>query len=233
VDLWFYIVAGLTWLFSSVVRSRLMATYGKYARVPNRAGLTGADVARAMLDSSGLQDVPLELAPGRLTDHYDPRTRSIRLSAENARSTSIAAMAVSAHEAAHAIQDAVDYAPLELRTQVFPLVQAASRFGLPLAIMGSLLGIPALVPIGVFAYLAATAFQFITLPVEINASKRALAKLKELGLTRGEEEERQAKETLRAAAMTYVASAASAAGFVLLMGLNVARAMRGGRGGRA
>lgn len=228
----FYVIAGLTYLFSLVVRRRLMATYSKYAAVPNRAGLSGAQVAREMLDSNGLPEVRLEVAPGRLTDHYDPRTRAIRLSIENARSTSVAAMAVSAHEAAHAIQDAVDYAPLEIRTQAYPLVQAAARYGLPLALAGSFFGIPALVPIGVLAYLGASVFQILTLPVEINASRRALSILKDLGLIRGDEEEQQARETLRAAAMTYVASAASAAGFVLLMGLSLARAMAGRRGPR-
>src|SRR6478672_9101592 len=176
----FYVVMGLTYLFSLVVRRRLNLTYSKYSRVPNHAGFSGGQVARDILDSNGLRDVQLELAQGTLTDHYDPRTRMIRLSLGNARNASVAAMAVSAHEAAHALQDADDYAPLELRTAILPLVQAGARFGIPVA---------------------------------FDASRRALVQLKALGIARGEEEEREAKETLQAAAMTYVVNAASAAGF--------------------
>jgi Zn-dependent membrane protease YugP len=206
-DLIYYLVLGGTYLFALVVRQRLMATYSKYARVSNRAGLSGAQVARDILDANGLRDVQLELARGRLTDHHDPRTRAIRLSMDNARKTSVAAMAVSAHEAAHALQDADDYAALELRTSVYPLVQAASRWGIPVATLGSIV------------------FQFITLPVEFDASRRALVHLRRLGITRSDQEEREARDTLRAAAMTYVAGAASAAGFVLLIGLDFARAV--------
>jgi Zn-dependent membrane protease YugP len=220
-----YLILGGTFLLALVVRQRLNATYSKYGRVSNRAGLSGAQVARGILDSNGLRDVQLELARGTLTDHYDPRTRVIRLSSENARNASVAAMAVSAHEAAHALQDADDYAPLELRTSIFPLVQAAARFGLPLAIFGSLFNSQPMFFLGMLAYVGSIVFHFITLPVEFNASRRALAQLKELGITRGEQEEREARETLRAAAMTYVASAASAAGFVLIIGLDLLRAM--------
>jgi Putative neutral zinc metallopeptidase len=125
----FYVVMGLTYLFSLVVRKRLNSAYSKYSRVPNHAGLSGGQVARDILDSNGLRDVQLELARGTLTDHYDPRTRVIRLSLGNARSASVAAMAVSAHEAGHALQDADDYAPLEIRTSILPLVQAGHDSG--------------------------------------------------------------------------------------------------------
>jgi len=220
----YYLVLGGTYLFALMVRQRLMATYAKYAGVSNRAGLDGAQVARGILDANGLRDVQLELARGKLTDNYDPRTRAIRLSVDNASNTSVAAMAVSAHEAAHALQDADDYAPLELRTSVYPLVQAASRWGIPLAIMGSVVGSRPMFFLGVLGYLGSIVFQFITLPVEFDASRRALVQLKGLGMTRGDQEEREARETLRAAAMTYVAGAASAAGFVVLIGLDFARA---------
>jgi uncharacterized protein len=219
------VVMGLTYLFSLVVRQRLNFTYSKYSRVPNRAGFSGGQVARGILDSNGLRDVQLELAPGRLADHYDPRTRVIRLSFENARNASVAAMAVSAHEAAHALQDADDYAPLELRTSILPLVQAGARLGIPIAISGSFFDSQPMFILGTLAYVGSIAFHFITLPVEFDASRRALVQLKELGITHGEQEEREAKETLRAAAMTYVVSAASAAGFVLLIGLDFLRAV--------
>jgi Zn-dependent membrane protease YugP len=224
----FYVVIGVTYLFALVVRQRLSATYSKYSGVPNRAGFSGGQVARGILDSNGLRDVQLELARGNLTDHYDPRTRVIRLSDENARGESVAAMAVSAHEAGHALQDADDYAPLELRTSILPLVQAGARFGIPLAIVGSLFGSQPMFLLGTLAYLGSIVFYFITLPVEFDASRRALAQLKKLGMTRDEQEEQGARQMLRAAAMTYVASAASAASFVLLIGLDVFRAVRRG-----
>ncbi len=115
----FYLILAATWLFAQLVRRRMKATYARYSAVPNRAGLQGAAVARHLLDANGLQRVRLEVAPGTLTDHYDPRTHAIRLSLENAHGASVAAMAVSAHEASHALQDAADYAPLELRPPCF------------------------------------------------------------------------------------------------------------------
>ncbi len=220
-----YVILGATWLFALLVSRRLKATYARYAAVPNRAGLPGATVARQILDSNGLERVRLEVAPGKLNDHYDPRTLAIRLSPANAHDASVAAMAVSAHEAGHALQDADDYAPLELRTAMFPVVQAGMRFGIPVAILGSSVGSQAMFLLGTLGYVASILFHFVTLPVELNASRRALAQLERLGLTRGAEEEAGAKATLRAAAMTYVASAASAAGFLLIVAVDVLRAL--------
>jgi Zn-dependent membrane protease YugP len=220
-----YLILGATWLFALLVQQRLKATYARYSTVPNRAGLPGAAVARQILDANGLETVHLELAPGNLTDHYDPRTRAIRLSPDNARDASVAAMAVSAHEAAHALQDAADYAPLELRTSMFPVVRAGARFGIPVAIVGSFLGSQAMFLLGMLGYVGSILFHFVTLPVEFDASRRALAQLKRLGITRGEKEEDEARATLRAAAMTYVAGAASAAGFLLIVGVDVLRAL--------
>jgi len=224
-----YLVMGATWLFALVVQQRLKATYARYSAVPNRAGLPGAAVARQILDANRLEKVRLELAPGKLTDHYDPRTLAIRLSPDNARDASVAAMAVSAHEAAHALQDADDYRPLELRATIFPVVQAGARFGIPAAILGSSLGSQAMFLLGMLGYVGSILFHFVTLPVEFNASRRALAQLKRLGITRGEQEEDEAKATLRAAAMTYVAGAASAAGFLLFVGVDILRALGLGR----
>jgi Zn-dependent membrane protease YugP len=219
-----YLILGATWLFGLVVQKRLKATYARYSAVPNSSGLPGAAVARHILDANGLEQVHLEVAPGRLTDHYDPRTLAIRLSPDNARDASVAAMAVSAHEAAHALQDAADYTPLELRNSMAPVVQAGARFGVPLSILGSSVGSQAMVLLGMLGYAGSILFHFVTLPVEFDASRRALAQLKKLGITRGEQEEDEAKATLRAAAMTYVAGAASAAGFLLIVGADVLRA---------
>lgn len=218
----FYVIGGATFLFSMAVRQKLLATYATYRRVPNRAGLAGAEVARAMLDHNQLQKVRVLAVPGKLSDHYDPRKLEIRLSDENARSTSVAAMAVSAHEVGHALQDADDYGPLELRTALFPVAAAASRFGIPLAIFGFFAGSELLVAAGMLGYLGAILLHFLTLPVEFNASRRAIVELKKLGMLRGEEEE-GAKKTLRAAAMTYVASVASSAGFIVYFGFGAVR----------
>jgi Zn-dependent membrane protease YugP len=220
-----YLILGATWLFGLVVQRRLKATYARYSAVPNSSGLPGAAVARHILDANGLEEVHLEVAPGKLTDHYDPRTLAIRLSPDNARDASVAAMAVSAHEAAHALQDAADYTPLEVRNSMSPIVQAGARFGIPVSILGSSLGSQAMVLLGMLGYAGSILFHFVTLPVEFDASRRALAQLKKLGITRGDQEENEARATLRAAAMTYVAGAASAAGFLLFVGADVLRAL--------
>jgi uncharacterized protein len=225
----FYLIMGATWLFGWVVRQRLKATYARYSSVPNRSHLTGAAVARHILDANGLEKVNLEVAPGTLTDHYDPRTLAIRLSPDIAREASVAAMAVSAHEAAHALQDAADYVPLELRTSMYRVVQAGARFGIPLAILGSSLGSQAMFLLGMLGYVGSILFHFVTLPVEFDASRRALAQLERLGITRGDKEEDEARTMLRAAAMTYVAGAASAAGFLFIVGVDVLRSLGLGR----
>jgi Zn-dependent membrane protease YugP len=220
-----YLILGATWLFGLVVQRRLKATYARYSAVPNSSGLPGAAVARHILDANGLEQVHLEVAPGKLTDHYDPRTLAIRLSPDDARDASVAAMAVSAHEVGHALQDAADYAPLELRNSIFRVVQAGARFGIPVAMLGSSLGSNAMFLLGMLGYVGSILFHFVTLPVEFDASRRALAQLKSLGIMRGEQEEDEARTTLRAAAMTYVAGAASAAGFLLIVGADVLRAL--------
>jgi len=224
-NLLFYLVMGAAWLFALAVRKKLGDTYSRYSRVPNDAGLSGAQVARRLLDANGLSDVGLQMAPGKLTDHYDPRTRSISLSRDNAQSASVAAMAVSAHEAAHALQDADDYAPLEIRSSLFPVIQAGARFGVPMAILGSSIGSTGLFLLGMIGYVGSILFHFITLPVEFDASRRALAELERLGITKSGREKDEARSTLRAAAMTYVAGAASAAGFLLIVGLDLVRAL--------
>jgi Zn-dependent membrane protease YugP len=227
-----YLILAATWLFAWLVQRRMKATFAHYSAMPNRAGVQGAEVARHILDASGLQKVHLELAPGTLTDHYDPRTRVIRLTRENAHDASVAAMAVAAHEAAHALQDAADYAPLELRTAMFPVVTAGARFGIPLAILGSSIESQAMILLGMLGYVGSILFHFVTLPVEFDASERALAELKRLGITRGEQEEGEAKTILRAAAMTYVAGAASAGGYLLLVAIDLLRAFGLGRGAK-
>jgi hypothetical protein len=222
----FYLIGGGTFLFSLAVRQGLKKTYTRYSQVPNHRRVPGAHVARGILDANELQRVPVEAVQGKLTDHYDPRSKIIRLSVQNYQSPSVAAMAVSAHETGHALQDADDYGPMELRTALAPIAQTGARFGIPLAVFGWVFGMPLLVQIGMLAYLGALLLFFLTLPVEFNASKRALAELKRLRFTTSEDEA-AARSTLRAAAMTYVAGVASAAGYIVYLAVFGGRALIG------
>jgi Zn-dependent membrane protease YugP len=161
----------------------------------------------------GVQEVT-----GKLSDHYDPRSKVIRLSSSVYGVPSVAALAISAHESGHAIQDHQHYGPLKFRTAVAPLASLAGRFGIPAAILGSFIGSSGLIQMGVLAYVGALLLQFLTLPVEFNASKRAIAQLERLRLVSDEEKE-GARKVLRAAAMTYVAGVASAAGYIIYLAI--------------
>jgi Zn-dependent membrane protease YugP len=220
----YYVVAGIAYLFSLIVKKKLDANYRKWGGVRNSAGVTGAGTARRILDANEMRRVPIEAVAGKLSDHYDPRSKTLRLSEAVYATPSVAAMAIAAHEAGHAIQDHVDYKPMEIRTVSVPLANAGARFGLPAAIAGSFLGMPWLVQVGVLAYVGALFLQFLTLPVEFNASKRALQQLDALHLV-DEAEEEAARSVLRSAAMTYVAGVASSAGYILYLGLVGGRSM--------
>ncbi len=223
LDVLFWLIMGAGYLFSLGVQQTLKRTYNKWSQVPNRWQAGGAEVARRILDDNDLSKVPVELTKGQLSDHYDPRSPTIRLSRPIYESPSVAAMAVAAHEAVHALQDADDYTPLEMRTYLAPVANVGARFGIPLAIVGMLLGAPRLVQVGMLAYLGALFLHFLTLPVEFNASRRAMKRLRQLGLEG--KEEKAAKEMLRAAAMTYVASVASAAGYIVYLAIVGGRAL--------
>ena len=210
----FYLIVGGTYLFSFVVMRRLKATYRRWGQVPNAVGATGAQSAVAILRANDLGTVSVGASPGALSDHYDPRTKTIRLSEQVYRVPSVASLAIAAHETGHAIQDAVDYKPLELRTMLAPIAQAGARFGMPALVIGIMFGSPLLAQIGVLSYLGGLVFQIITLPVEFNASRRAMNQLESLRLVDGEDEE-GARAVLKAAAMTYVAGVASSAGYLL------------------
>lgn len=212
----FYIIVGGTYLFSLLVMRKLKSTYRTWGEVPNRARATGADGALAILRANDLQSVTVFPAPGQLSDHYDPRDKTIRLSEAVYRTPSVASLAIAAHESGHAIQDAVDYKPLEFRSRMAPVAQAGARFGMPALFIGLMFASPLLTQIGVLAYLGGLLFQVVTLPVEFNASRRAMAQLEALDLVRGEEKE-GAAAVLRAAAMTYVAGVASSAGYMIYL----------------
>jgi Zn-dependent membrane protease YugP len=196
-------------LFAMYAQFKVKSTFNKYRRVLNTRGLTGADVARTILDKSGLYDVVVEPVRGELTDHYDPRTKVVRLSETVYSSASVAALGVAAHETGHAIQHQVRYAPLALRSSLVPVAGIGSSFGPYLAIFGLIFSIDSLVSIGIILYTLAVAFYLVTLPVEFNASSRAIRALETTGILTYDEIG-PAKKVLSAAAMTYVASAAVA-----------------------
>ncbi len=211
---------------------KLSATYGRYVQEPTESGLSGAEAARAILDQAGLQDVPVEMVAGHLTDHYDPSQRALFLSEENYSGRSIAAVGVAAHETGHALQHQAAYAPLQWRMTLVPATGFASTAVWLILGVGTMLlwlrvismGLFAqLLPIAIGAYGVVTVFQLITLPVEFDASRRAKERLASLGLVRGEEGE-GVRKVLNAAALTYVAALVAAVAELLQLIL-VARGM--------
>jgi Zn-dependent membrane protease YugP len=187
-------------------QSRVKGNFNKYSRVRTRRSTTGAEVARQLLDAHGLHDVKVEAARGFLTDHYDPRSRTLRLSEATYASPSVAAAGIAAHEAGHALQHAENYGPLAVRSAIVPAAQFGSGLG-PWLLMGGLfLQLSALAWIGVALYAAATAFTLVTLPVEFDASKRAKALLVRRGIM-DSGEMAGVNKVLDAAALTYVAAA--------------------------
>jgi uncharacterized protein len=192
------------------VQAWLKRTFAKYSDVQVSSGLSGAEVARQILDRNGLADVPVEASPGgALSDHYDPRKKALFLSEPVYRPPSVAAAAVAAHETGHALQDSRGYAPLKIRSAIYPAVAFASNAWIWLLIAGAVLGALNLVAIALALYAVAVAFHLITLPVEFNASRRAAGQLRELAVV-GPTESEGVEKVLRAAAFTYVAGALAA-----------------------
>ncbi|MGJ7909385.1 zinc metallopeptidase [Neobacillus sp. LXY-1] len=188
---------------------RVKNTFAKYSRVASLSYRRGAEVAREILNANGLYDVGVEEGHGFLSDHYDPRTKTVRLSPENYHGQSIAAAAVAAHECGHAIQDAQEYAFLRFRHAMVPIANIGSNFSWILIFIGILAHISGMLLLGIIFMAAAVLFQIITLPVEFNASSRAMDQVVSLGLI-SNNEEREARKVLNAAALTYVAAAAVA-----------------------
>lgn len=192
--------------------ARVRSTYSKYAQVRSRSGLTGREAAERILRSAGIYDVRVEHVSGNLTDHYDPRNKVLRLSDATYQSASVAAVGVAAHECGHAIQHEQGYAPLSIRSAIVPVANFGSAIAWPLILFGLLFNSRSsylLIQIGILAFSFAVLFQIVTLPVEFNASKRAVRILGESGMLLPEEL-RMTKKVLGAAALTYVAGAASA-----------------------
>lgn len=196
-------------------QAKVSSNFNKYSRIKNRRGISGAEAARIVLDANGLEDVQIEQIRGTLTDHYDPRKRVLRLSQSVYGVDSVAAVSVACHEAGHAIQHAVSYAPLKIRNSIVPVVNVASRFswllifiGIGLLYAGNYIG-DMIFNIGVIAFVAVIIFHAVTLPVEFDASRRALKQMEAQGIII-EGEDSGARKVLGAAAMTYVASLAIA-----------------------
>lgn len=212
---WTYLVIVLPCLILSMLASSSVNnTFKKYSKVNSFRGLTGAEAAQRVLLANGVRDVRIERVSGNLTDHYDPRTNVIRLSDSVHSSTSVAAIGVACHEAGHAVQYAENYGPIKIRAAIIPLTNIGSKLAMPLILAGILLTALGnfsyvLVDLGIAAFSLSLIFQLVTLPVEFNASRRAMQTIETSGLLTTEEQQ-GAKKTLKAAAMTYVAATAVA-----------------------
>jgi len=192
--------------------AKMNATFNKYSKVRNHSGMTGREAAEAVLHRAGIYDVRVERVAGNLTDHYDPRNKVLRLSDATYSSTSVAAMGVAAHECGHAIQHAQGYAPLKFRSSLVPVANFGSQIAWPLILFGLIFSSnmsSIFLNLGILAFSMAVLFQLVTLPVEFNASNRAIRILAGSGMLQGDEV-RHTRKVLTAAALTYVASAASA-----------------------
>ncbi len=207
---WTYILVVIGLVLSLAASAKVNGTFSKYSRTWSRSGITGAEAARQILNANGIYDVTVRQVPGNLTDHFDPRSRTVNLSAAVYGSTSISAIGVAAHECGHVIQDAREYVPLKIRAALVPVANIGSNLAIPLIILGVIIGGVGspLAEIGILMFSLAVLFQLVTLPVEFNASSRAL---KILGDSRilAEDEVKKAREVLGSAALTYVAAAAS------------------------
>lgn len=197
-------------------QAKVKSAYSRFSRVPNRRGITGMQAARRILDSNGLGHVRIEMTPGVLSDHYDPRDCVMRLSADVYNGTSIAAVSIAAHESGHAVQHATGYGLLRFRNTIVPVVNLASRLSWPLLIIGMVIAAAGsmstgymLFDLGVLFFAGVVVFHLVTLPVELDASRRADMQMQDLAIV-GSDEVRGSKKVLSAAALTYVAALATA-----------------------
>jgi len=210
-------------LLAMIAQIGVKSTFSKYSKVAPQRRISGEDAARAVLRANGVEGVRFEYIGGELTDHYDPKTNTIRLSGNVGSTSSIAAIGVAAHEAGHAVQHAKGYAPIKLRMAIIPITNIGSMLAVPLILIGLLVEMTGLAYLGVAFFGLSTVFQLVTLPVELNASKRAMQAIRGEGLL-DDDEAVGARKTLTAAAMTYVAAL-----FVSLMQLLRLVIMVGGR----
>lgn len=210
--LWIWLIcAGVPLLFGLWAQMRVKSTFNRYSQVPTRGGTTGAQAAAAVIRYSGLDGVTIRPIAGHLTDHYDPRSRTLNLSENVGQAATVAALGVAAHEAGHAIQDARNYRPMRVRQTVLPAAQFGQSLWFLPVIIGLVIGATGLVTVGLVLFAAVVLFQLVTLPVEFDASKRALVALESQSLLAPDELD-GSRAVLRAAALTYVA------GFVASLG---------------
>ena len=205
---WTYLVLVMpAIIFALIAQGMVTSTFNKYAKVATRCGMTGQQAARMILEENGIHDVRIEHISGELNDHFDPRAGVIRLSDATYASTSAAAVGVAAHEAGHAVQHARQYTPIQIRMAIIPITNIGSKLTFPLILIGALLSLPSLVYVGIAFFALSTVFQLVTLPVEFNASKRAMKALRACGRM-DSDELTASRKVLTAAAMTYVAALA-------------------------
>lgn len=206
-DYWYIVLVLPAVIFALIAQICVKTTFSKYSKIAPARRITGEDAARAVLRANGVEGVRFEYVAGDLTDHYDPKTNTIRLSGSVGSASSIAAIGVAAHEAGHAVQHAKAYGPIKLRMAIIPITNIGSMLAFPLVLIGLLIEMTELAYLGVAFFGLATLFQLITLPVELDASRRAIAAIRSEGLLEGKAFS-GAKKTLTAAAMTYVAALA-------------------------
>lgn len=221
---WTYLLVVLAGIITLIAQARVKGTFQKYSRIRSRSGLTGVDTARKMLQYAGIFDVSIERVSGQLSDHYDSTKKVLRLSESTYDSDSVAAIGVAAHECGHAIQHFENYTPLNIRRILVPAANIGSYLGVPIIILGFLLDWnQTLIQIGIVVFSMAVLFQLVTLPVEFNASRRAVKLVEQYGIL-AQDEVPACKKVLSAAALTYVAAAAASVlqliRFVVLSGGN-------------
>ncbi len=219
---WTYFLVIIGAILTMIASARVKSTFNKYAKIRNANGMTGAQAAERILRAKGLFDVQIIRTSGNLTDHYSPQNKTLALSEATYDKNSISAVSVAAHECGHALQHEKNYAPLSIRTYLVPFANFGSKLGIPIIILGIILSYNALlIEIGIWVFAIAVLFQLVTLPVEFNASARGIEELTGLGILK-DEELKLGKKVLKAAALTYVAAAASSLmqllRFVLLFG---------------
>ena len=207
-----YILVVIGAIICMIASAKVKSTFGKYSQYRSMSGMNGAQVAQRVLQAAGIYDVAVRHVSGSLTDHYDPRTKTVNLSDPVYNSTSVAALGVAAHECGHAIQHAKNYAPLSIRSALVPVANFGSMLAWPLILIGLFINSRSsllIIDIGILLFSAAVLFQLVTLPVEFDASRRALVMLRTQGIL-GDDELKYTRKVLKSAALTYVASAAAA-----------------------
>ncbi len=206
-DYWYVILVIPAMILSMIASASVKSTYAKYAKIASRRGMTGSQIAYEILRRAGISEVSIGRVGGQLSDHYSPKEKIIRLSEGVYDGSSVASLGVAAHEAGHVLQYYGNYFPIRLRNSILPVVNFGSSLSMPLVILGLILGVGILVDVGIVLFAVVVSFQVLTLPVEFNASSRALKQLESCGALNSDELPK-AKKVLNAAAMTYVASVA-------------------------